>query len=345
MTVHVRDFFLWPFFALLAGAVLGGLGTRWWEQRRRRALLVKQVKDAYAVYEAATKNRPTSDRPPPLHPGPATRRDDLIKEIERSESDEKYNAQVDAVAAYEAELRRWLRLAKAADALEVLAQELPIGAGEIKVDIDAVLAWLELKPDDSGEGDRLADQAERLTEIGNVFVPVWQLWQQKGRPESLNPRGAYSARAFNSKSRSLEVRRDLEVLRNRLRRYQPTEAGLFLFEGLPTAMRRQLEFALQAPPPQLRLWKPFDELEPKAIEHRVRLFDWGVGLASLLVTLLAFLLTKYGQDYGSLSDYAQAFTAGFLGQVAGATIAWNLLPPFRSYRATKTTAAPEPAKA
>jgi hypothetical protein len=51
----------------------------------------------------------------------------------------------------------------------------------------------------------------------------------------------------------------------------------------------------------------------------------------------------YDQDYGSPGDYSKAFTAGFLGQLAGATVAWNLFPAFRSYRALKSQPAPKPA--
>jgi hypothetical protein len=74
------------------------------------------------------------------------------------------------------------------------------------------------------------------------------------------------------------------------------------------------------------------------------MFDKTVATASLLVTLLAYLLTVYGRDFGTWSDYAAAFTAGFVGQVAGATVAWNLFPAFRSYDASRAgSPAPKPA--
>jgi hypothetical protein len=338
VTVHVRDFFLWPFLALLAGAGIGGFGIRRWEQRRRRALLIKRVKDAYGTFESTSKTRPPNDRPPPLDPDPGSRRDGLIAAINKAESDDDYNDQVDAVSAYESELRRWLRLATAADALVVLERDLPRAAVLARDDAGIVLATLNLELDAS-EADRVAEEAERLAEILSIFVPVWSLWVQRGMPEELNPLTSYVSGAFRTEPHSLELRAQLEELRDLLNQLPVPEPSVEAF-GI-TAFAREgtrLEtiFAIGGLPLP---WKPFDQLAPQAIEHRVRMYDWAVGTASLLVTLLAFLLTKYGQDYGTLSDYAQAFTAGFLGQLAGATIAWNLFPPFRSYRATRTDAA------
>jgi hypothetical protein len=334
MTVHVRDFFLWPFLALLLGALLGGYGIRRWEQRRRQALLIKQVKDAYGVYEATLQNRPLSDRPPPLAPDPALRAQELIDAIDKANADDDYNEQVDAVSAYESELRRWLRLATAADALVARRRELPSEAEDAREDADTVLATLKLKLDDPKEVERVAKQAERLAEILSVFVPVWSLWVQRGSPEHLSPLIAYVPGAFRNESQSLELRGQLEELRDKLRALPTLEVANYRLARGSTYIEAILTTAGLPLP-----WKPFDQLEPRAIEHRVRMYDWGVGTAFLVVTLLAFLLTKYGQDYGTLNDYGQAFTAGFLGQVAGATIAWSLLPPFRSYRATKTDGA------
>jgi hypothetical protein len=344
MTVHVRDFFLWPFLALLAGAVLGGWGIHSWEQQRRRALLDKRVKEAYGAYEAATKIRPPNDRPPPLDPDPETRMNSLMTAIKQAESDDDYNAQVDAVAAYEVELRRWLRLATAADGLTKLEHELSPEAEAAREDVRDVLAWLEDAPDDAEEGDGLAGQAERLAEIVDMYIPIWRMWEAKGQPSEreLNPGTTYRRSAFKSKAKSLKLRRELEDLRSRLRSYEPPRAedafNFALLRGAIEIHKVPVELASR-----LMFWRSYDGLTPSAIEHRVRMYDWAVGGAALIVTLLAFLLTKYGQEYGTLSDYAEAFTAGFLGQVAGATIAWNLLPPFRSYRATKTQAAAQPA--
>ncbi len=336
LTVHVRDFFLWPFLALAAGAFLGGFGTMRWEQRRRRALLVKRAKDAYATYEAFVGPRP-SDRPPPaLDPTPKTRLDALVSTIKKANDDDAFNEQVRAVAAYERELRGWLRLAKAADLLSVH----PVNpeAEVLAADVQAVLAWLAVKPEDDAEGDRLAGEAERLAEIVDSFLSVWQLWEARGRPDNLSPAPLYLHRAFVHQSTTLDVRRKLEERRREILQWHPPEFGpvdrqellilLGLGDTVPVALAGRRLF-----------WKPFDQLPPAAIEHRARMFDWAIATASALVTLLAFLLTQYGQDYGSLSDYALAFTAGFVGQLAGATVAWNLFPPFRSYTATETQGA------
>jgi hypothetical protein len=336
LTVHVRDFFLWPFLVLFAGAFLGGFGTMRWEQRRRRALLVKRAKDAYATYGAFADTRP-ADRPPPaLAPDPRTRLNALVSTIKNANDDDAFNEQVHEVASYEGELRRWLRLAKAAD----LLSDHPVNpeAEALAADVQTVLEWLAVKPEDDTEGVRLAEEAERLAEIVDSFLSVWQLWEVRGRPDGLSPAPLYVHRAFAHKPTTLDVRRKLEERRREILQWHPPEFGpvdrqelLFLLgvgDTVPVALAGRRLF-----------WKPFDQLSPAAIEHRTRMFDWAIATASAVVTLLAFLLTKYGQDYGSLSDYAQAFTAGFVGQLAGAAVAWNLFPPFRSYRATETQGA------
>jgi hypothetical protein len=338
MTVHVRDFFFWPFIVLLAGAVFGGWGIQRWEQGRRRALLIKRVRDAFGVYEAALKKRPPNDRPPPLEPDPEVRQDELIKAIDKADRDDDYNDQVDAVSAYESELRRWLRLATAADALVDRNRQLPPDAMAAREDAAELLGKLSLELDDPKDAERVAEQAERLVEILSIFIPVWSLWVQHRSPKRFSPLDAYVGGAFKKKSDTLELCGELEELRDQLRALPAPERPAF--EGVVFAFERRpghVEAFLTAAGLPLP-WKPFDQLPPQAIVQRVRIYDWAIGTASLLVTLLAFLLTKYGQEYGTLSDYAQAFTAGFLGQVAGATVAWSLFPSFRSYRAARTDA-------
>jgi hypothetical protein len=210
-------------------------------------------------------------------------------------------------------------------------------AENLAADVEMMLAWLEVWPEDVAGREKLADQAERLAAIVNAFFPVWQQWEIKQRPEALNPADVYHRRAFASDQATLGVRRSLEERRRDILRWQPpavvppTEEG----EALGVEITRGIEGVAPT------FWKPIELLTPKAIEHRVRMFDWAVALITGAVTLIAFLLTSYGQEFGSFSDYAKAFTAGFLGQAAAA-IAWNLFPPFRSYRATKTTSAAQP---
>jgi hypothetical protein len=339
LTVHVRDFFLWPFLVLFAGAFLGGFGTMRWEQRRRRALLVKRAKDAYATYGAFVGPRPPDRPPPALDPAPKTRLDALVSTIKNANDDDMFNEQVHAVAGYERELRSWLRHAKAADMLS----DHPVNpeAEALAADVQTVLAWLAVKPEDDAEGDRLAQEAERLAEIVDTFLSVWQLWEARGRPDGLSPAPLYVQRAFAHKPTTLDVRRKLEERRREILEWHPPEFGpvdrqellilLGLGDTVPVALAGRRLF-----------WKPFDQLSPAAIEHRTRMFDWAIATASAVVTLLAFLLTTYGQDYGSLSDYAKAFTAGFVGQLAGAAVAWNLFPPFRSYRVKEPQVAAQP---
>jgi hypothetical protein len=344
LTVHVRDWFFWPLFVLGIGAFLGGFGTRRWEERRRRALLDKRAKEAYEVYAPHAK-RPDGSPPPPLDPDPKDRLQSLLAAIGQAKTDEEYNARVDEVASYEADLRDWLRMARAADGLQW--QEPPSEAKSLAEDVEDMIAWLAVPPDEPAGRDELADQAERLVEILHAFIPVWQLWNDRQRPDLLNPAGLYRRKAFASDQATLRVRRSLEERRRDILHWQPPEGAItpeehaFLLRAMPSRLAQGLDRGGLGQ----MLWRPVEQLSPKAIEHRVRMFDWAVALITGAVTLVAFLLTKYGQEFGSFSDYAQAFTAGFLGQLAGAAIAWNLFPPFRSYRATKTAAAAEPTKA
>jgi hypothetical protein len=86
-------------------------------------------------------------------------------------------------------------------------------------------------------------------------------------------------------------------------------------------------------------WQAFAARSPEAIVRHVRLWDWWTASAVTFVTVFAFLLARYGDDFDTWQDYAEVFTAGSLGQLGGAAILWNLFPPFRSYRAGTTTVA------
>jgi hypothetical protein len=70
---------------------------------------------------------------------------------------------------------------------------------------------------------------------------------------------------------------------------------------------------------------------PEQIARPVRRWDWPIAIATFVVTIFAFVLTVYDDDFGAWEDYAKAFTAGLLGQVGGAAL-WNLFPALRSYR-------------
>jgi hypothetical protein len=333
VTVHVRDFFFWPLLVLALGAALGGFGTRWWEGRRRRALLLKRAKEAYDVYAAFAKHRPP-DRPPlPLDPTPEARYKDLAAAIKKATDEDGYNEQVDAVAAFERDLRQWLRLATAADGLEGFSEP-----GTLWADVEMLREWLRVPVFDEHQSQVLVEQAERLARIVHSFLEVKQVWEEHGQPGELDPSNIYRRGAYISDAAELRVRRDYEARRDEIVRQTAAEGltidsltvqRLFAFGDARRVVRAFF-------PTGFPSWKSFEGLPPSAIERHVRRFDWVVASASALVTLLAFLLTKYGQDYGTLSDYALAFTAGFVGQLAGAAIAWNLFPPFRSYRATKT---------
>jgi hypothetical protein len=61
----------------------------------------------------------------------------------------------------------------------------------------------------------------------------------------------------------------------------------------------------------------------------LRLTDLFVSGAIVLVISVAYTATLYNEDWGTVTDYATAFGAGFLGHV---TVNWALLPIYRSVR-------------
>jgi hypothetical protein len=328
-TVHVRDFFFWAFFVLGLGALLGGFGTAWWENWRRRALLLKRAKDAHDVFAAFVRGRPADALPPA--PDANVKLWALEAAIGSARSDNDYDAEVDAVASYERELYLWRRLATAADG--ITGASIPEAADALSRDREDVIEQLRVLPEDEKSLKDFAERAERLAEIVSEFSPVWLLWERWGDGDELvDPTSCYHFGAYRHANTTLATLRCLAE-----RKAQLLQRAHAAIAQHPLNLEQvHLERIL---PPS---WRRLEELPPAAIGRVVRSFDWVVALASGLVTLLAILLTLYGRDYGSLADYAKTFTAGFLGQLAGATIAWNLFPPLRSYRAEKTAGGSTP---
>jgi hypothetical protein len=331
LTVNVRDFFAWALLALGLGAGLGGYGTHWWEGKRRKQLLIARAKEAYDAYVAYTRlNRPTGIPP---EPDAQEGLEKLRQDIKAANTDEDYNKQVDAVAAYEAALSRYKRQATAAKVLR--PEDVPDDAAVLKRDVADVRAEIEISQTDAKRADQLTAEAERLAAIVDAFVRDWKLWDQAGRPEDLNPVSCYRTRGgYRTENAARRIRICLIERQHDLEQLELVE--LEVDEGIRARVGGVLLDLGD-------LWKRWDELTPAAIQRRIRTFDWAIAFASGLVTLLAFLLTIYDENFGSIGDYAKAFTAGFLGQLAGVAIAWNLFPAFRSYRAARTDAGAKPA--
>jgi hypothetical protein len=349
LTVNVRDFFGWALLALGAGALLGGYGTRRWEGKRRKQLLVARARQAYDAYTQFIDRRRDTGLPP--RPDAKGDLESLEKAIAVANTDDEYNKQVDEVAAYEAALNRYKRLATAATVLRL--EDLPDQAGALKRDVADLRAELELRQTDAKSADQLADEADRLAAIVDAFIPVWKLWVlHGGDDQSLSPVGCYDHRGrFRTEAAAREVRVCLTERRHALEEREAA-SRVELLEAFREGARGRvavelagLDFSRSLTALRQGAWRRWEELTPAAIQRRVRMFDWAIAFASALVTLLAFLLTIYDANFGSIGDYAKAFTAGFAGQLAGAAIAWNLFPAFRSYRAVRTDAGTKPAAA
>lgn len=68
---------------------------------------------------------------------------------------------------------------------------------------------------------------------------------------------------------------------------------------------------------------------PTQLLRRYRLSDVLLSLIVLLITSLVYTATVYSDTWGSWTDWATAFGAGFLGKLV---IQWTLLPVYRSLR-------------
>jgi hypothetical protein len=71
----------------------------------------------------------------------------------------------------------------------------------------------------------------------------------------------------------------------------------------------------------------------------VKRWDWLLAAATVLVTMIAFLLPTYGSHtFGSWEDYLRLATLAFLGSVVtgGLVLNWSLFPQFRSYSAVNS---------
>jgi hypothetical protein len=75
---------------------------------------------------------------------------------------------------------------------------------------------------------------------------------------------------------------------------------------------------------------------PGRLLHRLRLTDSALSLAIALLSSTVYTATIYGDTWGSLTDLATAFGAGFTGQVA---VKWGVLPIYQSIRLRATPTA------
>lgn len=80
---------------------------------------------------------------------------------------------------------------------------------------------------------------------------------------------------------------------------------------------------------QSGLWRRFKQLQVE---------DYGWTILSGLVAAIAYALTIWDETWGTVTDYATAFTAGFLTDTV---VNWAILPAFQSYRARRRAASKE----
>jgi hypothetical protein len=338
VTIHVRDFFLWPFLVLVVGSLIGGYFLRWLAQQRRDKLLIERASVALKGYKDAAAGRGEDDVPKPLPDDQDAAYAALVKAIGAVQGDDDaYNAQVDAVAAFELRLKTWVRLAAAAAYLT--GNPAPGDSPGVTADVQQILNRVrgaDLTDDELGP---IADDADRMVEIVKTFQHAWAVWDAH-QATGPSPDSVYVTGSYGSVTAMQATRAKLEALAGGLE-LTSSEAGLTLYRELVTlpwvgpAQRAQVTVADVAIGPLTG----FSEKTPAQMQRNIRTWDWLTATIAALITLLAFLLTKYNHDFGSLQDYAQVFAAGFLGQVAGAAVVWTLFPTFQSYTAGKAKTA------
>jgi hypothetical protein len=192
---------------------------------------------------------------------------------------------------------------------------------------------------------RLRQQAALL----GYYVDARSIWddltddQRKNAKEEMNPDAIWS----NAPHAALErTPSDVRTLAQQLQ-----EAAVELRKTFPTAVPAEPAGVPPAPQPQPAKLKALADAgvaaakaaprelketvvtaaptETEGIRGAIRLADWGVFVATLLVSAVAYLITLYnGSHFGSVTQYLEAFTAGFGGQVLANVAA---LPLLRSY--------------
>lgn len=349
VTVAVQDFIVWPLLAIIAGALLGGVGRRYIEIRRTRARVLAVLSEAIAAYDAAEKDAPASlsrlygdvgipygrTRLPAGGGAQAPAVEDIIRRVRHAVTASGRQEAVDDAAALTARLKRWVDLRNAVVALET------VKAGALLTpDLADTLATHDaeaLLRDEPPAIDDVDDVAARITlldEQKEILLLIAEVWKVRAKVSGTAPPDTVAR--FDPR----EIYRRGPGLGNRRR-----EDVALLLHRLEDARRRLLWLAGELPQDEdhaaaavagagderreagaRRAAEPVIVPSPEELEADVQSWDLAMFAVSVVVIGLAYLIPLYiGKAYGSWDQYLTAFAAGFAGTVV---IPWERLPVF-----------------
>jgi len=253
-----------------------------------------------------------------------------------------------------AEFRRWGEVRRGA---RNLRRALPAAAqtsGIIRQQTNDLLALTFAAPPDAALAEEVMARLARQMQVLRAFAPAHSLWSRLAEPERrrlarYDPTGLYEAADPEPDRDAAETYRLLaglglaeRVLAGRdaaaISSYRALNENARPDDPLSELVERStlgiLGHASFDRPVRREDVREGDRRSAASIRGRLKRWDWALGIATALLTLLIYSLGAYNETWGSSKDYATAFGAGFFGQVAVGTVAlnWDAFPPLRSYR-------------
>lgn len=316
----VRDVILWPLIVVTIASLIGGLGVTRLQRWRTRRILLAEVERARRDYVGPQDDSPMG----PLDDASDEALAALESEISAAESAEELDELTERVRDVRKSVDRWNAIDDAASSLLDL-QDAPPDAGDVQEDTRLALDATRVIPTDDAAAGELVRRLRRQARLVRAFDEAYLRWRELAVPTYREHKGAYADEAKTAALLGLldRVREpDLIILVPEERQ----ERARALIEEEGFAKLKADQFAPEREAPVARV-----QLTPEQIERPVRRWDRRLAIATFVVTVFAFVLGLYDDDFGQWDDYAKALAAGLLGQVGGAAL-WNLFPALRSYR-------------
>jgi hypothetical protein len=361
--LKAQDSIFWPVLVVFTGALVGGGGTKWWTRRRRRELLKAKFLDALERYERGRAEQPAGS---PQHPLSLPKRSELPKRprscppavpteplrdsiglwcwLNRTGPIDALTAPVDSVSEA---VDRWLLIAfevgKVLELSDALGQVDPGGRTGAAEDTERLLVGASVAHSDAASTSAFVELLRNQASVLAGLTDAWSLWtaldgRRQSEAPSSNPGAIYRGAAGDATTRDRADTRELllalEEARVDLAARVEDAAGAsrgdhaLTFPLLPAA--GQVAGAGGALLARIALPRP-DSTSATALVARVRTIDWAIVILTAIVTALAYVLVVYtNTQFGTLPQYLGAFTAGFLGQLGGMAIDWNLFSPAKA---------------
>jgi hypothetical protein len=354
LSVHVRDFLLWPFLVFLLGAILGFLLTRKYDRHRRREVLRMALIGAVADYKARVPSPESEARlidvlgPKPWFPsGIACIRDDfgpdttahLYCEIGRTKSDEEFAERGEAVKKKVADVDDLAAFDAALHDLEARKASLASIPDEVKAETDALIKEASDPP---GTRQDFAARLRRHAQILQAFAAGWALWEPldeeaKKQLGEFDPLQTWNDKPFASGDPKT-TREALDALwldwakLAKWHHEHPAHPAAQRLAPADERFRRRVQAGGPAgPPPSVAPPLQEDERTPVQIRRALKRWDLVTAIPIAVVTAALALLPLYSaHDFGSWGDYLKVFAAGIAGQAIPAAI-WGLFPGLRGF--------------